>query len=90
MYKAVDVAELKFDGCPHIVESGDATMFPDNLEPTLQTALMVVSHLEDEKVFEDVSVHFYIFSILYFPVLDSQINTKLSEFKYALLAVSYP
>jgi len=52
--------------------------------------LMVVSHLEDEKVFEDVSVHFYIFSILYFPVLDSQIKTKLSEFKYALLAVSYP
>jgi hypothetical protein len=58
--KAVNVAELKLDGSPHVVESGDATVLSDDLEPALQTALMVVCHLEDEQIFKDVSVHCFL------------------------------
>ena len=90
MNKAIDIAKLELDGRPDVIKSSYSTMFFNNLKSSVKASLMIISHFEHEKVFEDVSVHFYLNSILHSPILDGQIKTKLPKINYALLAVSYP
>jgi hypothetical protein len=73
--EAIDIAKLELDGRPDVVKSSYSTMFFNNLKSSVKPSLMIISHLEYEKVFEDVSVHFYLYSILYFLVLDGQMKT---------------
>jgi hypothetical protein len=60
--KVADIAKLKLDCCPHVIESGDATMLSDDLEAALQAALMVVCHLEYEQIVKYLVIHKCLFA----------------------------
>ena len=56
MDEGIHIAELELDRRPYVVEAHDGGVVADDFEPAVKPAPVVVRHLEDEQVFEQVAV----------------------------------
>ena len=57
MDEAVDVAELKFDGGPHLVGADDGAEISDDLQASIEAAQVVVGEFENKKLVKDRHSH---------------------------------